>query len=47
MVIKLGPPVPASSTKNSKLYAPTDSEHEFFKVEIENWLPIRFELRSP
>ena len=34
------PPVLESSTRISKFYAPTDSEHEFNKTEIENWLTI-------
>ena len=37
-VIELGPPVPESSTRISKFYAPTDSEfeHKFYKTGIEN-----------
>ena len=27
-----------------KLFARTDSEHKFNKIEIENWLPIGFNL---
>ena len=34
--IELGPPVSESSTKISKFHAPTDSEHKFHKVRIEN-----------
>ena len=36
MVIELGPPVSESSTRISKFYAPTDSEHKFRKAGIEN-----------
>ena len=34
--IELGPPVLESSTKISKFHAPTNSEHRFHKVRIEN-----------
>ena len=43
-VIELGPPVLESSTRISKFYDPTDSEHKFHKTRIENWLSIGFEL---
>ena len=46
MVIELGPPVSESSTKISTFYSPTDSEHKFNKTEIENWLPVAFNLGS-
>ena len=39
-VIELGLQVLNSSTRISKFYAPTDSEHKFDKTEIENWLSI-------
>ena len=39
-VNELGLPVLESSTRTSKFYAPTDSEHKFNKIEMENWLPI-------
>ena len=45
--IEFGPPVPESSTKISKFHAPTDSEHKFHKVRIENWSPIEFKLGFP
>ena len=35
-----------SFTRISKFYVPTDSELKFRKMEIENWLPIRFNLGS-
>ena len=44
MVIELVPPVSESSTKISKFYAPTDSEHKFNKMGIENRRPIGFSL---
>ena len=31
-------------TRISKFYAPTDSEHKFDKTEVENWLPIGYNL---
>ena len=37
---KYSRPVLESSTRISKFYDPTDSEHEFDKTEIENWLTI-------
>ena len=40
----LGPPVLESSTRIPKCYAPTESEHKFNKMEIENWLPIGYNL---
>ena len=43
-VIELGPPVSESSTRISKFYNPTDSEHKLHKTRIENWLSIGFEL---
>ena len=43
-VIELGPLVSESSTKTSKFYDPTDSEHKLDKTRIENWLSIGFEL---
>ena len=43
---ELGPPVLESSARISKFYAPTDSEHKFNKTEIENWLPIGYNLGS-
>ena len=43
---ELGPPVLESSARISKFYAPTDSEHKFNETEIENWLPIRYNLGS-
>ena len=46
MVIELGLPISESSTRISKFDVPTDSEHKFNKTEIENWLPIRFNLGS-
>ena len=45
--IELGLPVLKSSTKISKLHVPTNSEHKFHKVRIENWPPIEFKLRFP
>ena len=45
-VNELGLPVLESSTRISKFYAPTDSEHKFNKTEIENWLPIGYNLGS-
>ena len=47
MVIKLGPPVLESFTRISKFYEPSDSEHKFYEMTIENWLSIDFELGSP
>ena len=40
MVNELGPPVLKSSTRISKFYAATDSEHKFYKTEIEIGLTI-------
>ena len=40
--MKLGLPVSESSTRTSKVHAPTGSEHKFNKTGIENWLPIGF-----
>ena len=40
-------PVSESSTRISKFYDPTDSEHKFHKMRIENSLSIGFELGSP
>ena len=45
-VNELGPPVLESSARITKFYAPTDSKHKFIKVEIENWLPIGYNLGS-
>ena len=45
-VNELGRPVLESSTRISKCYAPTDSERKFNKTEIENWLPIGYNLGS-
>ena len=45
-VNKLGPPVLKSSFRISKFYAPTDFEHKFNKVKIENWLLIGYNLGS-
>ena len=45
-VNELGLPVLESSAKISKFYAPADSEHKFNKTEIENWLPIGYNLGS-
>ena len=45
-VNELGPPLLESSAKISKFYAPTDSEHKLNKTEIENWLPIGYNLWS-
>ena len=42
--IELGPPVSESSTKTSKVHAPTDSKHKFYKARIKNWPPIKFNL---
>ena len=39
---KLGPLVSEPSTRISKFYDPTDSEHKFHKARIENWLSIGF-----
>ena len=36
-----------SSTRISKFYNPTDSEHKLHKTRIENWLSIGFELEFP
>ena len=45
-VNELGLPVLEPSARISKFYAPTDSEHKFNKTEIENWLPIGYNLGS-
>ena len=45
-VIELGPPVSESSTRISKFYAPSNCKHKFNETEIENWLPIQFNLGS-
>ena len=45
-VNELGLPVLESSARISKFYAPNDSEHKFNKTEIENWLPIGYNLGS-
>ena len=45
--IELGPRVLEYSTKISKCYASTDSEHKFYKVRIENWPPTGFKLGFP
>ena len=45
-VNELVPSVLESSTRISKFYAPTDSEHKLHKTEIENWLLIGCNLRS-
>ena len=46
-VIELGLPVSESSTKISKFYAPTDSEHKFHKAGIESERSIELDLRFP
>ena len=46
-VMGFEPPVPESSTRISKFYDPTDSEHKFHKTRVENWLSVGFELGSP
>ena len=35
--MKLGLPVSESSTRTSKVYVPTGTEHKFNKMGIENW----------
>ena len=45
-IAKFGPPVSDFSTRISKSYAPTDSEHKFHKTVIENWLSIKLNLGS-
>ena len=45
-VNELGLPILEPSARISKFYAPTDSEHKFNKTEIENWLPIGYNLGS-
>ena len=45
MVNEPGPPVLESSARIYKLYAPTDPEHKFNKTEIQNWLPIEYNMR--
>ena len=47
MVIEFGLSISESSTKISKYYAPTDSEYQFHKVGIKNWLAIAFEQGVP
>ena len=44
MVSETGLPVLESITRISKFYALTDSEHKLNKIEIENWLPINYNL---
>ena len=46
MVNELRPPVLPSSTRISKFHATTDYERKFNKTEIENWLPIGYNLES-
>ena len=46
-VIELGPPVSESSTRFSKFYDTTDSEHKSHKTRIENWLSKGLELGFP
>ena len=43
-VNELGAPTLESSARISKFYALTDSEYKFDKTEIENWLPIGYNL---
>ena len=43
-VNELGAPVLVSSAGISKFDAPTGFEHRFNKTEIENWLPIGYNL---
>ena len=45
-VNELGPLVLESTARISKFYAPINSEHKFNKTEIENWLPLGYNLRS-
>ena len=45
-VNELGPPVLESLARISKFYVLTDSEHKCNKTEIENWIPIRYNLGS-
>ena len=45
MVNEPGPLVLESSARIYKLYAPTDPEHKFNKTEIQNWLPIEYNMR--
>ena len=45
-VNELGPPVLKSSARISKFYAPTDSKRKFNKTEMENGLPIGYNLGS-
>ena len=47
IAIELGPPMSESSSKISKFYVPTDSEHKLNKTRIENWPPIEFKLGFP
>ena len=44
--IELRPPVSVSSTKISKFYDPTDSEHQFHEMWIKNLQSIGVELWS-
>ena len=46
-VIGLGLQVWESSIRISKFHDPTDSEHNFYKTRIENWLSIGFQLGTP
>ena len=43
-VTELGLPVSESSTRISKFHDSNDSEHQFYKTRIKNWLPIGFKL---
>ena len=36
-----------TATWISKFYDPTDSEHKFHNIKIENWLSIGFEMEYP
>ena len=36
-----------TATWISKFYDPTDSEHKFHKIKIENWLSTGFEMEYP
>ena len=45
-VNELGLPLLESPARISKLYGHTNSEHKFTKMEIENWLPIGYNLGS-
>ena len=46
MAIELGLPVWKASTRISKFYAHTDSEHKFNKTGIENWIALIGNLKS-